>query len=80
MRSLRESRRCRSRTASSARTGPSRVLEWTTTPDVENRLMYGVARDVTERRQAEAEVERLADEQAALRRVATLVAARCVPS
>jgi signal transduction histidine kinase len=34
----------------------------------------GVARDVTERRQAEAEVERLAGEQAALRRVATLVA------
>ena len=54
--------------------GSLRVLDWTTTPDVENRLMYGVARDVTERRQAEAEVERLADEQAALRRVATLVA------
>ena len=54
--------------------GSFRVLDWTTTPDVENGLMYGVARDVTERRQAEAEVERLADEQAALRRVATLVA------
>jgi PAS domain S-box-containing protein len=54
--------------------GSLRVLDWTTTPDVENGLMYGVARDVTERRQAEAEVERLADEQAALRRVATLVA------
>ena len=54
--------------------GSLRVLDWTTTPDVENRLMYGVARDVTERRQAEAEVKRLADEQAALRRVATLVA------
>ena len=54
--------------------GSLRVLDWTSTPDVENRLMYGVARDVTERRQAEAEVERLADEQAALRRVATLVA------
>ena len=33
-----------------------------------------MARDVTERRQAEAEAKRLADEQAALRRVATLVA------
>jgi GAF domain-containing protein len=33
-----------------------------------------MARDVTERREAEAEVERLAEEQAALRRVATLVA------
>ena len=54
--------------------GSVRVLDWTTTPDVENRLMYAVARDVTERRNAEAEVERLADEQAALRRVATLVA------
>jgi PAS domain S-box-containing protein len=54
--------------------GSLRVLDWTTTPDVEHKLMYAVARDVTERRQAEAEVERLADEQAALRRVATLVA------
>jgi PAS domain S-box-containing protein len=54
--------------------GSLKVLDWTTTPDVEHRLMYAVARDVTERREAEAEVERLADEQAALRRVATLVA------
>src|ERR687891_1220382 len=54
--------------------GSHRVLEWTSTPVVEDGLMYGMARDVTERRHAEAEVERLADEQAALRRVATLVA------
>jgi PAS domain S-box-containing protein len=54
--------------------GSIRVLEWTTTPDLENRLMYTVARDVTERRQTEAEARRLAEEQAALRRVATLVA------
>ena len=54
--------------------GSLRVLEWTSTPVVEERLMYGVARDVTERRQAEAELARLAGEQAALRRVATLVA------
>ncbi len=40
--------------------------------------MYGVARDVTERRQAESELRRLAGEQAARRRVATLVA-RGVP-
>jgi PAS domain S-box-containing protein len=53
--------------------GSYKVLEWTTTPVVEDGLMYAVARDVTERRQAEAELERLADEQAALRRVATLV-------
>jgi PAS domain S-box-containing protein len=54
--------------------GTYRVLEWTAAPVVEQRLMYGVARDVTERRRAEMEVERLAQEQAALRRVATLVA------
>ena len=57
----------------SARTARS-GLDWTVTPDVKNGLMYAVARDVTERRAAEAEVKRLADEQAALRRVATLVA------
>ena len=54
--------------------GSIRVLDWTVTPDVKHGLMYAVARDVTERRAAEAEVNRLADEQAALRRVATLVA------
>ena len=54
--------------------GEERVLEWTTTPVVEQQVMYGVARDVTERRAAELELERLAAEQAALRRVATLVA------
>ncbi|MCW3066362.1 MAG: domain S-box protein, partial [Solirubrobacterales bacterium] len=54
--------------------GSPRVLEWTSTPVVEDRLMYGVARDVTERRQAETELRRLAGEHAALRRVATLVA------
>ena len=56
------------------RDGSIRVLDWTSTPVVEDRLMYGMARDVTERRQDEAELERLAGEQAALRRVATLVA------
>jgi PAS domain S-box-containing protein len=59
--------------------GSYRVLEWTSTPVVEERVMYGMARDVTERRQAEAELERLAAEQAALRRVATLVV-RGVPA
>jgi PAS domain S-box-containing protein len=60
--------------------GSVRVLDWTATPDVENRLMYAVARDVTERRKADAEVKRLAEEQAALRRVATLVAQGVAPS
>jgi PAS domain S-box-containing protein len=54
--------------------GSYRVLEWTSTPAVEDGAMYGVARDVTDRHQAEAELARLAGEQAALRRVATLVA------
>jgi PAS domain S-box-containing protein len=53
--------------------GSYKVLEWASTPVVEDRLMYAVGRDVTERRQAEAELKRLADEQAALRHVATLV-------
>jgi GAF domain-containing protein len=41
--------------------------------------MYGMARDMTERRQGEAELERLAGQRAALRRVATLVV-RGVPA
>jgi PAS domain S-box-containing protein len=53
--------------------GSTRVLEWTATPVVADAVMYGVARDVTERREAEIESERLAAEQTALRRVATLV-------
>jgi PAS domain S-box-containing protein len=54
--------------------GSYRWIEWTATPVPEEAVLYGIGRDVTERRQAETEVERLADEQAALRRVATLVA------
>src|SRR4051794_28902748 len=54
--------------------GSRRVLEWKSTPVLEAGVTYAVARDVTERRRAETEVERLAQEQAALRQVATLVA------
>ncbi len=54
--------------------GSHRVLEWTSTAAVEDRAIYAVARDVTDRHRAEAELARLAGEQAALRRVATLVA------
>jgi PAS domain S-box-containing protein len=49
--------------------GSERWLEWSTRPGAGEGLVYGVARDVTDRRRAE-------DEQTALRRVATLVAAR----
>src|SRR5205807_668530 len=44
------------------------------TPVPKEGVLYGVGRDVTERRQAESELRRLAREQAARRRVATLVA------
>jgi PAS domain S-box-containing protein len=54
--------------------GSYRWIEWTATPVLKEGVHYGVGRDVTERRQAETELERLAGEQAALRRVATLVA------
>jgi PAS domain S-box-containing protein len=60
--------------------GSYRVLEWTSTPVPEARSTYGVARDVTERRHAESELRRLAGEQAALRRVATIVARGVSPA
>jgi PAS domain S-box-containing protein len=60
--------------------GSYRVLEWTSTPVLHERLMYGVARDVTDRQQAESELRRLAGEQAARRRVATLVARGVSPT
>jgi PAS domain S-box-containing protein len=66
--------------------GSYRWIEWTATPVVKERLMYAVGRDITERRQAEADLREaeernrsLADEQAALRRVATLVARGAPP-
>jgi PAS domain S-box-containing protein len=72
--------------------GSARWLEWNTRAVPERGIVYGVGRDVTERRRADAELENaqrmidasreelrvLADEQAALRRVAILVA-RGVP-
>jgi PAS domain S-box-containing protein len=66
--------------------GTYRWIEWTATPVVEEQLIYAVARNVTERRQAEMNLREaeernraLAEEQAALRRVATLVARRLPP-
>jgi PAS domain S-box-containing protein len=66
--------------------GSYRWVEWTATPVRAQRLIYAVGRDVTERRQAESDLREaeernraLAEEQSALRRIATLVARR-VPS
>ena len=59
--------------------GSYRWIEWTAAPVVKEGLIYVVGRDVTERHRAESELKRLAGEQAARRRVATLVA-RGVPS
>jgi PAS domain S-box-containing protein len=53
--------------------GSVRWLQWNTTAMPEQGLVYGVGRDVTERRQTR-------DEQAALRRVATLVARGVSPA
>jgi PAS domain S-box-containing protein len=52
--------------------GSVRWLEWNTRPSPERGVLYGVGRDVTERHAADAEL-------AALRRVATLVAAGAEP-
>ena len=56
-----------SRTGSFARTAPSKWIEWSVKPVPEEGVMYGVGRDITERRRSERE-------QAALERIATLVA------
>ena len=73
--------------------GGVRWVEWNTRTVPERGLVYGVGRDATERRRADAalgeaharleasrdELRALADEQAALRRVATLVARGAPP-
>jgi PAS domain S-box-containing protein len=74
--------------------GSVRWLEWNTRSMPERGVLYGVARDTTERRRIEAELREaqrlleasrdtlrvLAEEQAALRRVATLVAQDVPPT
>jgi len=66
--------------------GSYRWIEWISTPVQHERQIYSVGRDVTERRQAEAYLRaaekrhrELAEEQSALRRVATLVAEGAPP-
>jgi PAS domain S-box-containing protein len=54
-------------------------LEWSTWPVPAERLMYGAARDVTERRELLAQTRELVEEQAAQLRVATLVAGGPAP-
>jgi PAS domain S-box-containing protein len=56
------------------RDGTYRWLQWASTTDRGVGLIYAVARDVTDAKQSEAELRALLAEQAALRRVATLVA------
>ncbi|MDT5047388.1 MAG: hypothetical protein QOG75_3262 [Mycobacterium sp.] len=53
-------------------------LDWTMVSD--HGVIYGAARDITERRRQEHELRVLADQQASLRRVATLVARGVAPS
>jgi PAS domain S-box-containing protein len=53
-------------------------LDWTMVS--EDGVIYGAARDITERRGQQHELRVLADQQAALRRVATLVARGVAPS
>jgi PAS domain S-box-containing protein len=59
--------------------GSIKMFDWTAAPVVEDAVMYVVARDVTKRRLAETESTRLAREQAALRRVAELIASQAPP-
>jgi PAS domain S-box-containing protein len=74
--------------------GSVRWLEWNTRTIPDAEFVYGIARDVTDRRHAEADLREahrmveasreefrlLAEEQAALQRVATLVARRVPPT
>jgi PAS domain S-box-containing protein len=53
-------------------------LDWTMVAD--HGVIYGAARDITERRRQQHELRVLADQQASLRRVATLVARGVAPS
>ncbi|MDQ1431695.1 MAG: hypothetical protein QOF40_2297, partial [Actinomycetota bacterium] len=62
------------------RHGAGRRLEQRSSRDAEDRLIAAMANEVSERRRAQIEVRRLAEEHAALRRVATLVAVQSAPN
>lgn len=55
------------------------TFEWSARPVAREGLIYAAARDITERRRTERALELLVSEQAALRRVATLVARDASP-
>jgi PAS domain S-box-containing protein len=60
--------------------GSTRWVQWNARSDVGEGVIYALGRDVTDRRRAEEDLRRLADEQSALRRVATLVARDAAPA
>jgi PAS domain S-box-containing protein len=60
--------------------GSVRWVEWSARTVPGRRVVHAVGQDTTDRRRAEAELQTLADEQAALRRVATLVARGAPPA
>ncbi len=57
-----------------ARDGSTRWVHWNARSVIDEGVIYALGRDVTDRRRAEDALRLLADEQSALRRVATLVA------
>jgi PAS domain S-box-containing protein len=63
-----------------ARDGSPRWVQWNARAVAEEGVIYALGRDVTDRRRAEDDLRLLADEQAALRRVATLVARGVAPA
>ena len=63
-----------------ARDGSTRWVQWNARSVTADGAIYALGRDVTDRRLAEDDLRRLAGEQSALRRVATLVARGVAPA
>jgi PAS domain S-box-containing protein len=60
--------------------GSTRWVQWNARSVPDEGVLYVLGRDVTDRRRAEDDLRQLADEQSALRRVATLVAQGVAPA
>jgi PAS domain S-box-containing protein len=60
--------------------GSTRWVQWNARSVRDEGVIYALGRDVTDRRRAEDDLRRLANEQSALRRVATLVAQGVAPA